>query len=229
MFAIFFTPEMDRFYEIVSSFPTVLFSVFLILSIFYWLLAVLGLVDIDILDMDVGDIDADLPTSGNHDLTNLNVMSGLLLKLGLNGVPITIVITLIALIGWVISFLAVYFIYPLIPLSLIQFLLGIGILIGTLYIAAMCTAVLIKPLRPIFLASNQEVQVTILGQTAIVRTGEVTNDFGEATIEDGGAGLIIKVRPYKNEVFHRGDRVVLLEYIKDLNVYKVVSEADFKN
>ena len=229
MFAIFFTPEMDRFYEIVCTFPTIAFSVIIIFSLFYWLLAVLGLVEIDVLDFDIGDIDSDLPINQNDALSNLNVMSGLLLKLGLNGVPITIVITLLALVGWIISFMLVYFIEPLLPGLIVKILFNLAVLVGATYCAAIITAVLIKPLRPIFKATTQEVQKVILGQTAIVRTGEVTENFGEATLEDGGAGLIIKVRPYKNETFKRGDRVVLLEYVQDQHVYKIVSEADFKN
>jgi hypothetical protein len=53
--------------------------------------------------------------------------------------------------------------------------------------------------------------------------------FGEATVEDGGAGLIVKVRAFKDEVFARGDKVVLLEYIEAENIYKVISEQEFSN
>jgi len=225
MFAIFLTEAMDPFYEICSSFPTIIFTILLIFCVFYWVLAVLGLVDIEILDFDVPD---SLDTSGlTDDLSNLNVMSGLLLRLGLNGVPFTIVITALALIGWMLSFTVVYFTNPFIPGTLLEFLVGIPIFIGTLYVSAMVTAAIIKPLRPIFQSANQEVQKTILGQVAVVRTGRVDKNFGEAKVEDGGAGLIVKVRSYKDEEFKRGDKVVLLEHVTAENVYKVISENDF--
>ncbi|WP_185234000.1 OB-fold-containig protein [Teredinibacter franksiae] len=225
MFAIFLTEAMDPFYEICSSFPTIIFTILLIFCVFYWVLAVLGLVDIEILDFDVPD---SLDTSGlTDDLSNLNVMSGLLLRLGLNGVPFTIVITALALIGWMLSFTVVYFTNPFIPGTLLEFLVGIPIFIGTLYVSAMVTAAIIKPLRPIFQSANQEVQKTILGQVAVVRTGRVDKNFGEAKVEDGGAGLIVKVRSYKDEEFQRGDKVVLLEHVTAENVYKVISENDF--
>lgn len=126
-------------------------------------------------------------------------------------------------------FLVVYFVYPWVPMRWLQLIIGVPVIVGVLYVSAIITAVLIKPLRPIFLASNQEVQKQILGQVAVVRTGEVNRSFGEAYLEDGGAGLIIKVRSYKDEVFKRGEKVVLLEYVAGEHIYRVVSEADFQN
>lgn len=210
---------MDTFLQIILTFPTIFFTFFLVLSAVYWLLTVLGFVGIEALDMD---LDGD-------SVASLNVFSGLLFRLGLNGVPLTIVISLIALLGWVFCFLIVYFVYPWIRVPWLQLVTGIPVVVGVLYVSAIITAMIIKPLRPIFLASNQQVQKQILGQVAVVRTGEVNRSFGEAYLEDGGAGLIIKVRAYKDEVFKRGDRVVLLEYVAGENLYRVVSEADFNN
>lgn len=210
---------MDTFLQIILTFPTIFFTFFLVLSAVYWLLTVLGFVGIEALDMD---LDGD-------SVASLNVFSSLLFRLGLNGVPLTIVISLIALLGWAFCFLIVYFVYPWIRVPWLQLVTGIPVVVGVLYVSAIITAVIIKPLRPIFLASNQQVQKQILGQVAVVRTGEANRSFGEAYLEDGGAGLIIKVRAYKDEVFKRGDRVVLLEYVAGENLYRVVSEADFNN
>lgn len=211
---------MDIFLQIIFTFPTVFFTFFLTLSVVYWLLTVLGFAGIEALNLDLDGADS---------VASLNVFSGLLFRLGLNGVPITIVISLISLLGWMLCFLVVYFVYPWIPLRWLQFVIGIPVIVGLLYFSTIITAVLIKPLRPIFLASNQQVQKQIVGQVAVVRTGEVNRNFGEAYLEDGGAGLIIKVRSYKDEVFKRGEKVVLLEYVAGENIYRVVSETDFNN
>lgn len=221
MFAIFLSEKMDPFYQICTSFPTIIFFVLLVFSMLYWVLAALGMVDIDILDFDVAESEV------GDNLNNLDVMSGVLLKLGLNGVPVTIIITLISLIGWVISFLLVYFIFPWLPSGVIQFVAGIPVLFAALYFAALITALVIKPLRPLFLTADQQVEKHLLGKVAIVRTGRVDQAFGEATLADGGAGLILKVRCYEGEIFKKGDHVVLLEYEPNENTYKVVSEAEF--
>lgn len=228
MFAIFLSEKMNPFYEIISSFPTVFFSVFLLLCIFYWCFAVLGMIEIDVFDFDTPDIDIALDADGEP-LTDLSVMAGVLFKFGLNGVPISIIVSIISLLGWFFSFLVVYYIFPYVPGDILKVIAGIGVLLAVLYISAIITAYIIKPLRPIFLATNQDTQKVILGQTAVVRTGEVNKKFGEAFLEDGGAGLILKVRSYKDEVFKKNDRVVLLEYVKESNIYKVISEVDFKN
>jgi len=69
----------------------------------------------------------------------------------------------------------------------------------------------------------------IIGQTALVRTSRVDDNFGEAVLEDGGAGLILKVRATGSEKFKAGDKVVIFEKIDiENNVYRVISEDDFK-
>ena len=67
----------------------------------------------------------------------------------------------------------------------------------------------------------------LLGQTAIVRTLRVDEGFGEVNLEDGGAGLILKVRSLNGESFKKGDRVVLLEYMVEQHTYRVISEKEF--
>ena len=227
MFAIFFSEAMDPFYKIITSFPTVVFSVLLILCFFYWCFAVLGLVDFDFLNIDIPD--GDLELNAGDDVTHMNVLAGLLFKFGLNHVPMPIIISIMALLGWFICYYTVHFLYPLVPDGILEFLLGIPILFGVLYITALLTGLIIKPFRPMFKAANQEVEKEIVGQIAVVRTSRVDKNFGEATLEDGGAGLIVKVRSYKDEKFNRGDRVALLEYVKDEHVYRVISEAEFNN
>ncbi len=216
MFAILFTDKMDGFYAIITSFPTVIFTVLLIVAIFYWLVAIFGVVDFDVLDTgEMGD--------GGH---GVNGIAGLAMRLGLNGVPLPIIITLIALIGWFICYYTVHFLYPFVP-DIFELIVGAGVFVAAFYVSVMLTAQLIKPLRSFFKQADQQIEKTIAGRVAIVRTGRVDKKFGEATVEDGGAGLVVKVRSYKEEAFTRGDRVVLLEYDSSENSYKIISEAEF--
>jgi len=223
MFAVFFTDAMDPFYLNVTSFPTVIFSAMLIFCIFFWLLAVIGVVDLDFLDVDVPNTDY----SVNDGLSGAGLLGGLLMRFKLEGVPIPIVITLISLIGWFISYYTVHFLFPYIPDGVFRFLAGVPVFAGSMYLSVISTALIVKPLRPIFKGADQEVQKSIVGQVAIVRTSFVDTTFGEARLEDGGAGLIVKVRSYKEETFTSGDRVVLLEFNEEKHVYMVIAEKDF--
>lgn len=225
MFAILLSKELDPFYQNIGSFPTVIFTFFLVICVFYWLVAVLGWIDIDILDFDVPDVDLGV----DSDLTTPNVLAGLMMRLGLNGVPVTVIVSLIALIGWIICYYIVHFLFGLVPDGLLRYLVGLPVFIGCLYIAALITSVLIKPLRPLF--KNAQVQAVkhILGQTAVVRTSKIDNDFGEVMLADGGAGLILKARTFGDVSFKKGEKVVLLEYIEADDVYRVISEEEFSN
>ena len=226
MFAIFLMDDMDPFYQNISSFPTVFFTFFLLIVLLYWLVAVLGLVEIDVLDFDIPEADG-MEINPDTGLSNANVLAGVMLRFGLHGVPVTIIISFIALFGWFICYYAVHVLMGIVPEGLLSFLAGIPILIGSLYVSVMITAMLIKPLRPLFKKASQETVKRVLGQTAVVKTSRVDNNFGEATLENGGAGLLLKVRTIGDTTFSKGERVVLLDHDKEKNTYRVISEEEF--
>ena len=51
MFAFLLHESMDPFYQNISSFPTAIYTVLLGICLVYWLGAVLGLFDLDLLDL----------------------------------------------------------------------------------------------------------------------------------------------------------------------------------
>lgn len=218
---------MNDFLLTIFNFPTVVFTVVLGIAILYWICAAFGLFEVDALDVDLSHLDGHMSLNSHSDHSIGESFAGLLMRLGLNGVPVTIVISLIALVGWLISYYASYFFLALFGHGWLRFVVGVPILLGSLYVAVLITAQLIKPLRKLFAKTEQNFQKKVLGQTATVRSSRVDNSFGEANLDDGGAGLILKVRATGDQVFARGDKVVLLEYIANTNVYRVVSEDEF--
>ncbi|BFM13398.1 hypothetical protein R50072_35510 [Simiduia litorea] len=227
MFAILLSDKMDPFYQNLTSFPTAIFSFLLILCLLYWLVAVLGFVDIDMLDFDVPDMDGDLDINADSGHSTPDVLAALMLKFGLQGVPVTIIVSLIALFGWLICYYLVHFLFGWVPDGIMRYLLGLPVLFASLYVAVIITGQLIKPMRPFFQNARQQSVKFIIGQTAIVRSSVVNSNFGEAVLSDGGAGLLLKVRCEPGIEFVKGDRVVLLEHEVASNTYKVISEAEF--
>jgi hypothetical protein len=228
MFAILLSKGMDPFYQNISSFPTAVFTFVLAICVLYWLFAVLGVVDIDVLDIDGLDVDgAEADLGAGNEASTANALAGVMLKFGLHGVPVTIIISFLSLFGWLVSYYAVHYLSAFIPSGLFRFLFGLLILIGAFWIAVLITAVIIKLLRPLFQKVEQQTIKRVLGQTAVVRTSKVTDSFGEAVLNDGGAGLILKVRASDDQVFAKGDKVVLLQYLEATNVYRVISEQEF--
>ncbi|MCF6204679.1 MAG: hypothetical protein L3J59_13590 [Methylococcaceae bacterium] len=216
MFAILLNKGMDPFYQNISSFPTAIFTFILGICILYWLFAVLGVVDIDMLDIDL-----------ENEAATPNAIAGVMLKFGLNGVPVTIIISFLSLFGWLASYYSVHYLSPLIPEGLLNILFRVMVLILAFWFAVLLTVMVVKLLSPFFKKIEHQTFKNILGQSAVVRTSKVTTSFGEAFLEDGGAGLILKVRSSEDQTFSKGDKVVLLEYLENENVYRVISEQDF--
>lgn len=222
MFAIFLNKNMDPFYQNISSFPTAIYTVLLLVCMVYWAGAVLGLIDIDIINIDT---DLDLNADSGH--TMPDVLAGLFIKFKLVGVPVVITLSMITLFGWFICYFMVHFILGGFDNSIIRFLLGIPIFAASLVAAAWITTFAMKPLRGVFKHTTTETHKHILGQRAVVRTSRVDENFGEATLDDGGAGLILKIRATGDDTFTKGDRVVIFERLNDDNIYRVISEKEF--
>jgi hypothetical protein len=223
MFAILFSKGMDPFYQNISSFPTAIFTFVLALCVLYWLLAVLGVVDIEMLDIDGVDADVDL----GNEATSANALAAVMLKFGLSGIPVTIIVSFLSLFGWLASYYIVHYLSPMIPAGMLRYSFGLLVLFVAFWLGVLLTAVIVILLRPMFQKVEQQTIKRVLGKSAVVRTSKVTDSFGEAFLDDGGAGLILKVRSEKDQTFVKGDKVVLLEYLENENIYKIVSEQDF--
>lgn len=211
---------MDLFWGIFFSFPVIIFSTLLTLCVLYWLVAAMGLFSIDCLDVDIDGIHGDIPPSG---------FGGLLMKFGFNEVPMTLVITLISLLGWAITYFSFrYFLIPIYDYPLIYYLAGIVMFIITLVVVVYLTAFIIRPIRPFFSKLNgSNSHRNLLGQVVEIRSSVVNLVKGQAIYEDGGAGLILQVRCDKSSQFKRGDKAVLLRYDETNNSYEVISIEEF--
>lgn len=128
---------MDLFIQIITGYPVAVFSVMLIIAVFYWLIACLGIVDIDGLDADM-DLDVPDGLDAGDAMDSGSVqgpLSGILLKFGLNGVPVTIVLSLIILFGWMLSYCGVLFTMNILETGFLRCLLDTGILLTSLIIS----------------------------------------------------------------------------------------------
>jgi hypothetical protein len=208
---------MTEFLQTALTFPTLLYSILLAFCAIYWLLASTGLVDIDALDGLLG---------GDGDSGDASDSAGLLARLGLGGVPIMIVLTVLSFFGWLVT----YFVHLLLlqhlpaPLRLIG---GIATLVGALVPGVFITSMLLRPVRKLIVKLRPPVPPSLLGRVGTVISPEVDGKNGRAEFADGGAGLILQVRVAPPTTFLRGDRVVLLEHDAAANTYMVISESQF--
>lgn len=135
MIAFLFSEQFAPFWSNVFSFPTVVYTIALLVCTGFWFVTCLGLFDIDVLDLDV---DLDVGGSGE---SGVNALASLLVKAGLHGVPLTVVITLLALVGWMASYFAVHFMGAMVPVGAgpvgaMRYLVGIPVFLGSFALAA---------------------------------------------------------------------------------------------
>jgi hypothetical protein len=203
---------VNDFLQTALTFPTVIYSVLLCVCALYWVLAATGVAG-DALGGDGGDVG---DTGGAAAMLN---------TLGLSGVPVMVVATVLSFTGWV----ATYYLHLLVLRHLpdgVRVLAGIGVMLAVLVPAAAATSLVLRPVRRA-LTRLRPGEPPLLGRSAVVITPIMTGEYGQASVDDGGAGLVLQVRHEDPTPLQRGDRIVLIEYLEGQNAYRVVPEQQF--
>ncbi|WP_363799443.1 hypothetical protein ABU614_04555 [Lysobacter firmicutimachus] len=225
---------MGEFLTTVFSLPTAFYTVLLGVVIGYWLLSALGLVGGEMID---GWIGGDGHGHGGHGLGDHTLADGAhhhqqglfdpLMRLGLGGIPVTVVLSVLIGVSWALTYLADVYLLRHLPGVALQIAGGAAAIVIAFAVAIPVSALALRPLRRLLRKMQPGPPRPILGQVAVVRS-PVNAVTGTASMEDGGAGLILQIRDDDPVRFQRGDRVVLIEYLEDRNAYRVVSEDEFR-
>lgn len=207
---------MNEFLLTALTFPTVVPGVLLAVCVLYWLVAATGLVDGNSVDALSG---------GEGDVGDLSGAAAMLAKVGLAGVPLTVVATVLCFTTWFGTYFAQLLVLRHLPDGM-RVLAGIGTLLAMLVPAVATTSLLLRPVGR-GLARLRPAEPSLLGRTGVVITSAVSGDFGRVAVDDGGAGLVLQVRHDDAHPLARGDRVVLIEYLDGEHAYRVIPEQQF--
>lgn len=217
---------MDLFLQITFGLPTVLFTVPLGCALVYWVLVLSGVLDLDALDHLFHGADAALDGVADGVAEGAakaaaegaaHVVGGealdFLAFLKLRSVPVTISASFIALYGYGLSYLGARFLAPLVPGP--GWLGGAAVFVLATMLATLAASITVRPLGGLLAVDHAKRRQDLLGHTATISTGRVDGRFGQATLEDGGAGLILQVRydakPGAPEL-RRGDPVLIVHF-----------------
>lgn len=233
---------MTEFLAALLAFPTVLFTIPLGVVVGYWLTVIIGAVGIDLLDGDLGDFalgakagaleggvkgaveggakaameggaKAALESTGKDGVSVFEV-------LGFGGVPVTVSVSCVVFISWVLS-LAVA--RPL--AALLEALPGVLVHGGLATLCLVAGLVLggfaVRPLKPLFAVQQAPRRAELVGRVCHIASGRVDGRFGHATFEDGGAGLILNVVCDKDNQLKRGEQALILAYDAARDAYEV--------
>lgn len=244
----FWSMGMNEFLSIATSFPTAVYSVLLLVVTVHWLLSALGIIEVDTVDgllpdgfgghgvgHDIGhgighghDIGHAHGHGVHHHDADAGNAGGVLMKFGLHGVPVMVVFTIIAIVGWAFCYFTDLHLLSGMaagPLSLAADIATAG---GGLLLSIPVARAVLAPVRRMLRRFEPVSQRPMLGRYAEVRSPEVTRSHGQVWVEDGGAGLILQARADVSGQFVRGDRVVLIEYLEQQNAYRVISGEEFE-
>jgi hypothetical protein len=203
---------VNEFLQTALTFPTVAYSVLLAVSALYWLLAATGLADGDAADA----LSSDGEAAG---------AAAMLARLGLAGVPVMVVATVFSLAAWLGTYFVHLLVLPTLPEGM-RLPAGIATLLVMAIPATAATSLVLRPLgRTLARLRPAPVnEASLIGQAGVLITQTVSADHGQASVDDGGAGLVLQVRHDEPNELTRGDRVVLIEYLEGQNAYRVVPE-----
>jgi magnesium-transporting ATPase (P-type) len=224
-----------------TSFPSVIYTVLLGVVLVYWTFVIAGVVDLDSADPGGsiegatkgalegatkgalegatkgaleglgGDGDIDLDVDADIDGHETGVLAALMSALHLGRVPVTTVLSLLVTFSWLSSVVSMQVVT--------RILAGFGgaftswlVLLAAPLLALPLTILAVRPLSRVFVEKRVTSRADLIGKTCVVRTGKVTEAFGEGTLEDGGAGLVVRVRVDGDKALQRGDHALIVEW-----------------
>ncbi|WP_271216701.1 OB-fold-containig protein [Streptosporangium carneum] len=160
----------------------------------FWLLTAFGAIGAD------GDIQGD---GGETGVTG--GLAGLVRGLGLGGVPVSVVVSLLVIIAWFASLVGGVLLAGTPALAAVPF--------GAVACAWVCTRLIVLPLRRAVPKERVPSRNDFVGRTCVIRTGRVSGEFGQAevTAADGSSALV-QVRQTGDDVFGAGSTALIFAY-----------------
>jgi len=212
--------EMNQLWLQISTYPTGIYTILIGLLLIFWLFAIIGALDIDIISFDADiDFDGDIEIPG---------FVGLLHTLGFTGVPFTIVLTVLIFIAWVVTYIASIYLLPIVPTAILKFAVGSGVLIGSFILAVPITTKIISPLRKLAIQHSAKSNKDYLGGVCTVTSLTVDESYGQGKIKTIGTSLIVRIRALPSENIKKGDIVRPISYDEKDNSYQVITNLEFE-
>jgi hypothetical protein len=194
---------LGEFVDAALSFPAVLFSFMLAVVVLYWLLVLLGTLDIEIGggDGDDGGDDGD---------------GGFLDGIGLGGVPVTVTLSVLIVVAWFVSLVGAIVLVNLDLGTFVDVLLGLGVLFVALVAGLFVARLVALPMRKLYVSGPEASRSDFVGRECVIRTGRVSADFGQAEVTaPDGSSAIIQVRQTGEHELSNGRRALIFDYDND--------------
>jgi len=214
---------MSDFFDIIFSFPTVIFSVATVVFVGFWTVTTLfgvGADALDGLDLDIDldtDVDLDVDVDTDFDIgADAGLLASALNFMGLTRVPLLLGLSLLSLFAWLASALAIALLDS--PSGVSGTVIGIAVSIGAFLVGVGATNVIGKRLEGVFKSGDSLT-------TCQITTSKVTGNFGQAEVrtEDGGS-LIVQVRCSKPNELGAGDHALIFDLDNTDGIFQIAAD-----
>lgn len=146
-------------------------------------------------------------------------IAGAMNMLKLRYAPVTVVTSFLIVFSWLGTFFGSRYLEPVLPFG--GWLAAIVVTLAALVLAFPLTSLVTRPLAPLFEKVHAKRNADLIGSVVVVKTGRVDVRFGQATLDDGQAGLLLRVRCDDGEALGRGDKALIVGWDEEANAFDV--------
>lgn len=199
---------MNEFFHEAISIANLPITILMGVVLLYWLMVILGVLGMDAIDLDFG-ADADLDIDPGLDADAGGVFGEALAFLHIGEIPVMIIGSIVVFFMWTLSLISNYYLN-----SGDSILLAVAFLIPNVLISVLVTKGMVWPFLHVFKNDQTLVDTreNMIGGKGVVKTSEVTENFGQVEIKIDGPPIVINARTRSGERLVKGDCAKIIAY-----------------
>ncbi len=187
-------------------------TVMLLAVLSYWFLVILGVIGLEAFDIDLdvdADLDVDVDADLDGDLHGEGFMGNALEFLHAGDVPVVIIGSLFVFFLWVATMFSNHYLNE--QHSLLMMILWI---IPNCIASLLVAKIVLMPMSTMFKNYDRSefTRDHLIGKIGIVKTSEVTSDFGQIEIQQQGPPLVLNVRTRPGTRLGQGDAAKIVSF-----------------
>jgi hypothetical protein len=204
---------MTELLQAATSPANIIPTALLVFVLLYWLVVIIGLLDMDFINIEV-------ETNGEPDINSMEAVTWLnsaLAFFNLGRVPFMLFLSFLILPFWVIALLANYYLNT--GANYIGFLILMPALMGALFISKILTTPFVKLFG--YLEKDHDTNAVVLGQVCTVTLPATPTEMGQATVKTEGSPLLLNVKTTGNANVKKGETALVIDYDEKSKFYLI--------
>lgn len=194
------------------------FTLLLILMVLYWVTVILGVMDVELFNIDVPDsVDADVD-GGGLDVDGSGILRSISHFFYIGEIPIMLILSIAILCMWAMVVMGNHFFNPVNSM-----LAAVPVYAGSFIASLFVCKVTAMPIKKIYDMFNKDCNAPrkVIGRLCTVITSTVSEKLGQVEVKTKGAPIILNVVSEGGHIFHKGDEALVVSQDKERGIYKI--------